>query len=163
MKPALKKPIFYGCIALGALLTSCVEPYPSGHAHGAVVTTYNPGYEVRALPSGYRTEIIGGTRYYTHGGTYYQSRSGRYVVVDAPRGRNDNYRYNNNNRDRDHRDDRRDDRRDDNHSRGGRDVVITTLPSGYRTVKYRGSDYYQSRDVYYQRRGTGYVIVNRPY
>ena len=173
MNSLLKKSTFAGCIALGALLTSCVDPYAGGPGHTSTVTTYRTGYEVRSLPSGYRTETIGGTRYYNHNGTYYQSRSGRYVVVEAPRGRNDGRhdnrnKYGNNDRDRrddrDHRDDRnRGDNRYDKRPQGGRDVVITKLPPGYRTVKYRGSDYYQSRDVYYQRRGNGYVVVSRPY
>jgi hypothetical protein len=172
MNSIIKKSTFAGCIALGALLTSCVEPYPGGGAPTTTVTTYRTGYEVRSLPSGYRTETFGGSRYYSHNGTYYQSRSGRYVVVEAPRHYNDN-RYDNRdnrkysdrdrNHDRDHRDDHNRDDRYDRGPQGGRNVVITKLPPGYRTVKYRGSDYYQSRDVYYQRSGNGYVIVNRPY
>lgn len=165
MNSIFKKSTFAGCIALGALLSSCVEPYPGGVAPTTTVTTYRTGYEVRSLPSGYRTETIGGSRYYYHNGTYYQPRSGRYIVVEAPRhgnnGRYDNRKYSD--RDRDHRDDRNRDSRYDRGPQGGRSVVITKLPPGYRTVKYRGSDYYQSRDVYYQRSGNGYVIVNRPY
>lgn len=165
MNSILKTTTLAGAIALGALLTSCVDPYAGGPGHSSsVTTTYRTGYEVRSLPSGYRTETIGGNRYYSSNGTYYQSRSGRYVVVEAPRnrydGRNDNRGYDRRDRDRDR--DRRDDRYD-RRPQGGRDVVITKLPPGYRTVKYNGRDYYQSRDVYYQRSGPGYIIVKRPY
>ncbi|GAA5118915.1 hypothetical protein GCM10023212_10080 [Luteolibacter yonseiensis] len=168
----MKKSAFAGCVALGALLTSCVDPYATGPTHSTVTTTYRTGYEVRSLPSGYRTETIGGSRYYSHNGTYYQSRSGRYVVVEAPRrgydNRYDDRKYGSRDRDRrdghDYRDrDGRDRGRYDGPPRGGRDVIVTRLPSGYRTVNYRGGVYYQSKDVYYQRRGTGYVVVTRPY
>jgi hypothetical protein len=166
MNSILKTTTLAGGIALCALLTSCVDPYAGGPGYVApghsstVTTTYRTGYEVRTLPPGYRTETIGGTRYYSSNGTYYQSRSGRYVVVEAPRrydNRRDDRRYDGRDRNRNGRDDRYDRRP------GGRDVIITTLPSGYRTVKYRGRDYYQVRDVYYQRSGAGYIIVNRPY
>ncbi len=122
-------------LAAGALLSSCVDPYYSqSQGQPQRVTTYSAGYEVRTLPSGYRTEVIGGTRYYNHNGTYYRSRSGRYVVVEAPR------RYD----------------RPPVH----REVIVQRLPRGYRTVNRGGVRYYQANNVYYQQRGSGYVVVN---
>jgi hypothetical protein len=41
--------------------------------------------------------------------------------------------------------------------------VVTTLPSGYRTVTYNRSTYYENRGVYYQPSNRGYVVVRRPY
>lgn len=147
MKTSSPRSLILGsfAIAIGTLLSSCVDPYAQSHGTRHSVTTYHAGYEVRSLPPGYRTEVIGGRNYYNHNGTYYRPRSGGYVVVDAPRSRHQEYRS-------------RDDRR---HSR--RDVVITQLPSGYRTVERRGVRYYQVNDTYYQQRGSGYIIVARPY
>lgn len=147
MKTSAIKPLLLSCLglAIGTMLPSCVEPYAVNHGSSHRVSSYQPGYEVRALPSGYRTEIIGGTHYYNDNGTYYQSRSGRYVVVEAPGVRYPSTRPSH---------DRHDERRE---------VVITSLPRGYREVNYRNGRYYQHNDVYYQQRGSGYVIVSRPY
>ena len=41
--------------------------------------------------------------------------------------------------------------------------VVTTLPPGYRTVRYGPSVYYVDRGVYYRRHHSGYVVVTRPY
>lgn len=49
------------------------------------VTTYQPGYRLNSLPSGYRSENLGGSTYYYHNGAYYQQNSGGYVVTEAPR------------------------------------------------------------------------------
>lgn len=49
------------------------------------VTTYQPGYTTRSLPSGYRTENISGRDYYYYNGAYYLRNSGGYVVTEAPR------------------------------------------------------------------------------
>lgn len=51
----------------------------------ATVTTYQPGYRLTSLPSGYRSENLGGSTYYYHNGAYYQQNSGGYVVTEAPR------------------------------------------------------------------------------
>lgn len=144
MKKSAIHPILLGSLALtvATVLPSCVDPYAHGPAPHHSVTTYHAGYEVRSLPPGFRTELIDGSNYYVHNGTYYRPRSGRYVVVEAPRPRRDAYRS-----DYDRRDDRR-------------DVVITQLPRGYRTVDRRGVRYYQVDNTYYQQRGSGYVIVN---
>ncbi len=125
-------------LAAATLLSNCVDPYGPAYGSHERVNTYHAGYEIRSLPPGYRSETIGGTRYYSHNGTYYQPRSGRYVVVEAPRtypNRRDRYR----------------------------EEIITELPRGYREVDYRGTRYYRSNDVYYQQRGSGYITVTRPY
>lgn len=148
------KPIILGCLglALGTMLTSCVDPYYAQGPQHRPSMAYSTGYEVRTLPPGYRTEMIEGTRYYHYNGTYYRPRSGRYVVVEAPRHYSSNNRY-----------DRYDgpSRRYDGPPH--RDVVITHLPSGYRVVEHRGTRYYQVQDRYYQQRGSGYVIVGSPF
>jgi hypothetical protein len=41
--------------------------------------------------------------------------------------------------------------------------VITTLPSGYRTVTVAGTQYYSYGDSYYRPHGSGYVVVDSPY
>lgn len=136
--PTLRSAALGGlALATATLLPSCVDPYAPGPQP---VTTYRAGYEVRTLPPGYRTEVIEGSQYYSYNGTYYRSHSGRYVVVDAPRHR-------------DHYD----------RPGSGRDVVITRLPRGYRTVERHGVRYYQANGNYYQQRGSGYVIVSHPY
>lgn len=119
-------------LLIAALLPGCVTSYPDAGASASV--TYRTGYEVRTLPPGYRVETIGGTRYYQSNGTYYRSRSGRYVVVDPP-----------------------------GNGRRDREVYIKKLPSGHRMVPYRGKTYYQVQNTYYVQRGGGYVIVAKPY
>ncbi len=69
-------------LAIGAALPSCVEP---DRGSSQTVTTYQPGNEVRNLPKGYRTEVVSGTTYYCHDGTYYRPQHGKYVVVTDPR------------------------------------------------------------------------------
>jgi len=149
MKKTTHKPLLLGLlgVAVAILFSSCVDPYVQNQGYAQqTVTTYRTGYEVQSLPSGYRTEVIGGTQYYQHDGTYYRPRSGRYVVVEAPRSSRDGYS--------------RSDRYD---NRGGQTTVIRELPSGYRTVTHRGTRYYQANDNYYQQQGTGYVIVRSPF
>ncbi len=139
MKTSLTKPALLGCLGVAAMLSSCVDPNysqnQSGPRNAGYSQGYSAGYEVRTLPSGYRTEVIGGSQYYNHNGTYYQPRSGRYVVVEAPRGYNRPPR------------------------RQQEVVIVRELPRGYRVVKHRGTQYYQVRDTYYERRGSGYVQV----
>lgn len=128
-------------IAAAALFSSCADPYYSARSEPIrEVPSYRPGYQLRELPSGYRTEVIGGTRYYIDRGTYYRPRSGGYVVVDSPvrptrshRGpvRNEGY--------------------------------IVRLPPGYRAETHRGTRYYRSGNTYYQESGRGYIAVPRPF
>ncbi len=69
-------------VAASLGLVSCAAPH-----HGFVVTEkrHEPGYTVTTLPSGCRSEVIAGTRYYYCNGAYYNRRSNGYVVVEAPR------------------------------------------------------------------------------
>ncbi|MEO5715835.1 MAG: DUF6515 family protein [Luteolibacter sp.] len=143
MKTSFTNPALLGGLglALATMLPSCVDPNYSrnqvppprdpGYSAG-----YSVGYEVGSLPTGYRTEVIGGTQYYNYNGTYYRPHSGRYVVVEAPRG------Y-----------DRRPRHQDDV-------VVVRELPRGYRVVNHRGVRYYQVQDTYYEKRDSGYVQVH---
>jgi len=144
-------------LAIG-MLPSCVAPYDSHGQTSATRTSYQPGYRVNSLPSGYRSEVISGGTYYYHNGVYYRPQSNGYVVVDAPRTSryyteydrqhgSDKYRSSNN-----YRDQRNDSVR-----------VITHLPSGYRVVNHGGIQYYQSGGTYYRREGSGYIVVSRPY
>jgi len=41
--------------------------------------------------------------------------------------------------------------------------VVTTLPSGYRTVTVGGTRYYSYGDSYYRPHGSGYIVVDSPY
>lgn len=147
MKTSTIRPYLLGCSALVAatLLTNCVDPYAGGGT-SQTVTTYSVGTEVRSLPPGYRREVVEGRDYYYSNGSYYRPQSGRYVIVEAPRSRREAYR----------------ETRYDRPS-GRRDVIITELPRGYRTVERSGVRYYQANDTFYQRQGSGYVIVGRPY
>lgn len=151
MKNISKSILLSAAAVAGFGLSSCVAPYDTGVATTSTTTTYSPGYTVTSLPSGYRSETIDGSNYYYHNGAYYRSQSNKYVVVDAPR----RSRYYNeysqygtstvrNNRD-------------------GSSSVITTLPSGYQTVDYRGTPYYRAQDTYYRRQGNGYITVANPF
>lgn len=41
--------------------------------------------------------------------------------------------------------------------------VVSTLPSGYRTVTISGTRYYTHNDVYYRPQGSSYVVVDSPH
>lgn len=173
-------------IGLAGLLSSCMDPYYGGGSTTTTVTEYHrPGYAVNTLPARYETEVVGGVRYYRHENVYYRPQGSRYVVVEAPRGSRGWEDRNRNGRpdrydDRGDRGDRRDgyDRRESYDRRDGyegRDsygrpdsyrretTVIRTLPSGAQVVTHRGTRYYQAGNTYYQSRGDGYVIVDRPF
>lgn len=150
MKPSRTKHLLSSSLALAAAfaVTSCADPYYNAPPpRTSVTTTYRTGYEVRELPSGYRTQVIDGTRYYVHDDTYFRPRRDRYVVVEAPRRnvRRDHYE------------------RHDSGPRGRRDVYVDHLPSGYRVIDRDGRRYYRVGDNYYESRGSRYVIVNRPF
>lgn len=144
------------------LLSSCIAPYDSNggaYGHSTITTsTYQPGYRLSSLPSGYRSENISGNDYYYHEGSYYRRDSNGYIVVEAPRTSRyysdyDRRRSSGSYRSSDgYRDQRNDTVR-----------VITRLPSGYRVVNHGGTQYYQSGDQYYRRQADGYIIVSRPY
>jgi hypothetical protein len=149
-------------MALCMGLSSCVVPYDSYGGRSATVTTYRPGYTINSLPNGYRSEIISGNTYYYNDGHYYRQGSGGYIVVDAPRSSRyyDDYgrRHQTTQTTRTYRDSP-----NRYESRYGQGEVITRLPSGYRTVTYRGNTYYQVEDRYYRRHDNNYAIVSRPW
>lgn len=134
-------------LATAFAFTSCADPYYNAPpSRTSVTTTYRTGYEVRELPSGYRSQVVDGTRYYVYDNTYFRPRRDRYVVVEAPRNaRPDHYE------------------RHESSPRGRRDVYVDRLPSGYRVVDRDGHRYYRAGDTYYESRGSRYVIVNRPF
>ncbi|MBB5352153.1 hypothetical protein HNR46_002396 [Haloferula luteola] len=144
-------------------LSSCVDPYYAGPAS---VTTYQPGYVVNTLPSGYSTVSVSGTTYYRHNDVYYRPRGNRYVVVERPGGQ---YIGPHGDRDRDGRPNWRDqrdnryDRRDGRYDRDSHAHFVQTLPSGYRVVTHRGTRYYVAGNTYYQPQNNGYVIVANPF
>lgn len=82
MKPPILSALFLGALALaiGLMNTSCVN-LPD---EVTVNEQYRPGYVTQTLPTQYRTEVLGGTTYYTSNGTYFRSQGGSYVVVDPP-------------------------------------------------------------------------------
>ncbi|MEP2776197.1 MAG: DUF6515 family protein [Luteolibacter sp.] len=134
-------------IATSFALSSCVVPYESS----TTVRTYDPGYTVTSLPSGYRTEVISGTNYYYYNGNYYRRDSRGYVVVEAPRRSRyyDEYTRYGNTTVHNHRD--------------GSSHVVDRLPSGYTTVEHRGQRYYRANDRYYRRQGSSYIVVASPF
>ncbi len=135
-------------VSASIALPGCVDPYYSAQGPtGSTVTstTYRTGYEVQELPRDYRTEVINGDEYYVHDQTYFRPRRDRYVVVEAPR-RSQTIGY------------ERPSRLDHGHQ-----VYVERLPPGYRVVRQGSRSYYRSGDTYYERRGTGYAVVDRPY
>lgn len=144
-------------LALCIGLISCVASYDSpGYSHSAV---YSPGYRVTSLPGGYRSEIISGSTYYYYDGCYYRPSSGGYIVVDAPRSSRYYSEYG-----RRHyatQTSRRTTTQAPN-QRYEQSRTLSRLPRGYRTVKHRGTSYYQVGDQYYQRQNDVYVVVSRP-
>ncbi len=102
--------------------------------------TYEPGYTTNTLPSGYTTRTISDRQYYVADDVYYtRGPSGGYTVVSAP------------------------------------DVTtsatvnptgsgyVSTLPSGYTTRSYRGTDYYYSGGQYYRKDPRGYTVTPNPF
>jgi hypothetical protein len=84
MKNTLKTLQLGGLVLSGILLQSgCVE-VRTPERMSTVTTTYTPGYTVQTLPTGYETRVVGGTTYYTYGGSYFRPASRGYVVVEAP-------------------------------------------------------------------------------
>ena len=149
MKPTTRKILLTTGLGLGMSLSSCVAPYDG--VTTTSVTTYRPGYTVRTLPGGYRTEVISGTNYYYYNGNYFRRRGSDYVVVDAPR-RSRYYQEQSRHRGRTHND------RYDGSTR-----VVRELPRGYTTVTHRGEPYYRHNERYYRRQGSGYVVVASPF
>ena len=68
-------------LATAGFLTSCgIDLLSTSQKVG-----YRTGPELREVPPEARTETRSGTRYFTHEGTYYRPRNGRYVPVEPGR------------------------------------------------------------------------------
>jgi hypothetical protein len=150
--------------AVTLLTTGCVvESYNPPPPHGQV--SYEPGYVINTLPSGYRTEVISGTRYYSHDNVYYRPQGRGYVVVRSPRGGGGNYGHeSDHNRNHDGRDRDGDGRDHDGNGNGhGHTTVIRSLPHGYVVVNRGGHRYYRAGNVYYESQSGGYVEVREPF
>lgn len=157
MKPTL----LFTAAAAALLAASCtVETYTPAEST-VTVTDYQPGYVVRTLPAGYRTEVISGTRYYHHDNVYYQPQGSGYVVVKPPAPGGRGWDGNQRGYDRDW------DGRDEDGDGRDRDfdgvTVVKTLPNGYAVVDHGGTRYYRAGNVYYQARSGGYVVVENPF
>lgn len=111
-------------------------PMPGGRGP-APLPAYRPGHVVRALPPGYRSLQIGGGLFFEHGGIYFQTGPGGYVVVErpvpqvvvAPP------------------------------SVGS---FVLALPVGCVSVSLGGAVYYRHGDIFYRPAPGGYVVVDRP-
>jgi hypothetical protein len=156
MNAPIKSLITISSLTLGLSLSSCVDPYyatggsgydsrPDYGGQGYNRPAYGhqgqggAGYTIRELPRGYRTEIIGGIRYFSHRGTYYRPQGGGYVIVATPRGATNQGGY------------------------GGGNSNVVQLPRGASSVIVRGIRYYEYRGGYYRPQGSGYVRVPSPY
>ncbi len=73
-------------IVAATVTVGCASNAHAGYAFSASVATPSPaaGVYVSAPPAGYRIVKVGTTRYYYHGGTFYQRSGSRYLVVGAP-------------------------------------------------------------------------------
>ena len=141
------------------MLSSCVSPYDSYGGASVTTTSYHqPGYRINSLPRGHRSEVISGSNYYYHDGAYYRRDSSGYVVVEAPRSSRYYSEYNRHRGSGNYR-------TSGNHRGQRHDSVrtINRLPTGYRTVNHGGTRYYTTGDTYYQRQGSSYIVVSRPY
>lgn len=134
----MKKHLLPKTIALGALVglatifTGC-DTYD--YDDRVVATSYRVGDTVAVLPKRYRTVDIDGRTYYYAGGTYYQPRGSKYVVVNRPV-------------------------RTSTYTHGD---YFDTLPNRYRTVRYGNKVYYHADGRYYRPRGSRYVTVRDPF
>lgn len=148
--------------AICMCLSSCMIPADDYGRRSTTYTSYQPGYRVQTLPSGYRSEIISGQTYYYNGGNYYRRSGDGYLITDAPRSSRYYSDYGRIRQQPDSRYDSRDyGRRDQRHDHY--DDVIIRLPDGYRVVNHRGREYYQVGDRYYIRQNDRYTMVARPY
>ena len=133
-------------LAVGAViasclsLSSCVEP--NGTNYGTSFSTLQQqGYQLNALPRGYRSETISGSTYFYHKGKYYRRSSTGYIETQAPR----NSQYYN-----EYEQLRQYDYRDN-------------LPQdGYQSETISGVTYYYRNGNYYRRTSRGYEEINAP-
>lgn len=117
MKTQTLKSVLSGLLALGAgaVFSSCVDNVNGSRPHAS---HHRSGQVVRELPGGYRTETIGGSTYYSHGGTYFRRHNGGFIVVDTPRQRPGPPHKNHTDQRGDDHNDRRGLSRDDDRGRG---------------------------------------------
>lgn len=66
------------CVASAACLAGCGIDYLSTSQK----VGYRTGPDFDDVPPDALTETLGGTRYFTHDGTYYRPKNGRYVATD---------------------------------------------------------------------------------
>jgi hypothetical protein len=156
MRRYMKPMLLASTAAITMCLSSCVIPYDSPGYSNNSYSGYQNGYRVSALPSGYRSESISGNTYYYHDGYYYRRDSNGYIVTDAPR----TSRYYT---DYDRMRQSRYSTQSSNRQIYDRRESVLQLPSGYRTVEYRGQQYYKYGDRYYVRESGRYYIAARPY
>lgn len=146
---------FTGAVACLSI-ASCVDVHEDGYGHynggSSSYSTYQPGYSLTTLPSGYRTETISGRNYYYHNGAYYQRNSNGYVVTEAPRQSRYYTEYS--------RTRQPDGRTTYTTYQPG--YTTTTLPSGYRSESISGRNYYYHNGAYYQRSSNGYIVTEAP-
>jgi hypothetical protein len=137
-------------LAVGAViasclsLSSCVEPNGSNYGtnYGTSFTTLQQqGYQLNALPRGYRSETISGSTYFYHKGKYYRRSSTGYIETQAPR----NSQYYN-----EYEQLRQYDYRDN------------LPPDGYQSETISGVTYYYRNGKYYRRSSRGYEEINAP-
>jgi hypothetical protein len=139
-------------------LVSCVDVYDdggNGNYRGSSMTTYQPGYRLTTLPSGYRTENISGRNYYYYNGSYYKRSSNGYVVTEAPR-QSRYYKEYSRTRQNEHPNGRT---TYTTHQPGHR---TTSLPQGYRSESISGRNYYYHNGAYYLKNSGGYVVTEAP-
>jgi hypothetical protein len=148
--------LLIGTAAVSLCLSSCVVPYENYGTGQPGYTSYQNGYRVTTLPSGYRSENISGSTYYYHNGHYYRQSNNGYIVTEAPR----SSRYYS---DYDHYRQTRTTTYSGDRQTYNQREYLSRLPSNYRSVDYRGQQYYKSGDRYYVREDGRYYVVSRPY
>ncbi|MES2996484.1 MAG: DUF6515 family protein [Verrucomicrobiota bacterium] len=147
----MKTPLHLTCAGvLAVCASSCVTPDTT---MTATTTTYQPGYTVTSLPSGYSTVTVEGQRYYQSNDVYYRSEGGRYVVVGNPYG---GRTYGTQSfSDRGSRSSR---------GQGSRGTpVMRRLPTGAQVRTHAGVQYYEHGGTFYRAEGDGYMVVPSPY
>ncbi len=138
-------PLLAAVSAASLALTACVterviesDPIDTSVSTTRSVT-YEPGYTTQSLPTGYTTRTVSGSQYYVADDVYYTRGAGGYTVVTAP----------------------------DITSSATVDPTgpgyIDTLPVGYTTRNYQGTDYYYSGGQYYRQDPQGYVVTTSPF
>ncbi len=125
-------------VAAVALLSACATDKVTRST--TTKTTYKTGYTTNSLPSGYTTYTDSGNDYYVVGESYFRRTPSGYTVVETPAGVV----------------------RSTPGTTYSPGYVTRTLPAGYTTRSYSGSDYYLVNGNYYRRDKRGYVVVEAP-